>query len=204
MDMRQSTDSSAAAAYPSLDPAVAAGSRDGQGDSGLVQANPAEPKTAKPWAADPADRTRELLDQVVTSIFEVGLLLQATAELPRDATGPHITEALRRLDDVVQEVRLHAVGKRSQATQPGQAGRSTPEMQEQLARTTDHMAALKERVVQTAHALQVAAADTAALLQQQTGLIRRPGRMDYPTEVKRWQAFADQAGQMAKRWEQPS
>jgi len=26
--------------------------------------------------------------------------------------------------------------------------------------------------------------------------------MDYPTEIKRWQVLADQAEQMAERWEQ--
>jgi hypothetical protein len=26
--------------------------------------------------------------------------------------------------------------------------------------------------------------------------------MDYPAEIKRWRAFADQAEQMARRWEQ--
>jgi len=31
----------------------------------------------------------------------------------------------------------------------------------------------------------------------------RPQRMDYPTEIKRWRDFADQAGELAKRWEQP-
>jgi hypothetical protein len=28
--------------------------------------------------------------------------------------------------------------------------------------------------------------------------------IDYPTEFKRWRAFAGQAGQMAKRWVQPT
>jgi hypothetical protein len=57
-------------------------------------------------------------------------------------------------------------------------------------------------MTRAARALQASAADYAALLEQRASLTRRPGRMDYPTEVKRWQAFADQAGQMAKRWEQ--
>jgi hypothetical protein len=35
---------------------------------------------------------------------------------------------------------------------------------------------------------------------QQADLIRKPWRMDYPAEIKRWRAVADQAEQMAKRW----
>jgi len=31
-------------------------------------------------------------------------------------------------------------------------------------------------------------------------LIRKPWRMDYPAEIKRWRALADQAEQMARRW----
>jgi hypothetical protein len=46
-----------------------------------------------------------------------------------------------------------------------------------------------------------AAADTAALLERQADLIEPPGRIDYPTEIKRWRVFADQAKQMAERWE---
>lgn len=55
---------------------------------------------------------------------------------------------------------------------------------------------------QTAHALQYAAADTAALLQQRADILGQPARIDYPTEIKQWRVLADQAGQMAERWEQ--
>jgi len=58
-------------------------------------------------------------------------------------------------------------------------------------------------MARTARALQAAAADYAALLEQKADLTRKPGRMDYPAEIKRWRAFADQAEQMAKRWEEP-
>jgi hypothetical protein len=57
-------------------------------------------------------------------------------------------------------------------------------------------------VVHTAHALQSAAADTATLLEQRADILGEPGRIDYPTEVKRWRVLADQARQMAERWEQ--
>lgn len=192
------------AIYPSLDAAAAAERREGQGEPELPDTHPARPKTAgSSGAADPADRAGELLDWVVTSIFEAGMLLQAAAELPRDAAGPRITDALDRLNDIVREVRNHVFGQRTQPTGPGLARRTPPDAQERSVPATDRTAVLKERVAQTAHALQVAAADTAALLQQQADLAGQPSRMDYPTEVKRWRAFADQAGQMAKHWEQP-
>jgi len=61
---------------------------------------------------------------------------------------------------------------------------------------------LRKRVAQTAYALHFAAADTAALLKQRADLLGQPGLIDYPTEIKRWQVLADQAAQLAERWEQ--
>ena len=58
-------------------------------------------------------------------------------------------------------------------------------------------------MAETVRSLQVAGAESGALLEQAADLARRPARMDYPTEIKRWRAFPDQAGQVAKRWEQP-
>jgi hypothetical protein len=63
--------------------------------------------------------------------------------------------------------------------------------------------AMTQRFAQTARALQASALDAASLLEQQAGLVRPPGRLDHRAEIKRWRAFADQAEQMAKRWEQP-
>jgi hypothetical protein len=65
-------------------------------------------------------------------------------------------------------------------------------------------ASLRQRVAQTAHAQHLAAADTAALLEQQAGLPGQPSRLDYPTEIKRWRVFADQARQLSECWEQRS
>jgi anti-anti-sigma regulatory factor len=58
-------------------------------------------------------------------------------------------------------------------------------------------------VARTAHALHSAAADTAALLERRADLLGQPGRIDYPTEIKRLRALADQARQMAEHWERP-
>jgi len=57
-------------------------------------------------------------------------------------------------------------------------------------------------MARTARALQVNALNAAALLERQADRARPPVRLDYPTEIKRWLDFADQAEQMAKRWEQ--
>ena len=63
-------------------------------------------------------------------------------------------------------------------------------------------AVLREHLAQTARVMQVRALDAIALLERQADLAGPPARIDYPAEIKRWRAFADQAEQMAKRWEQ--
>ena len=68
--------------------------------------------------------------------------------------------------------------------------------------TEDRPALLEERMARTARALQATALNAAARLERQADRARRPGRLDYPTEIKRWRAFAAQAEQMAERWEQ--
>jgi two-component system nitrate/nitrite response regulator NarL len=77
-----------------------------------------------------------------------------------------------------------------------------PGLDEPLELAADRTALLHRRVVQTAHALSSTAAETAALLEQQAELFEQPGHIDYPTMIKRWLALADQAQQMAERWEQ--
>ena len=143
-------------------------------------------------------RTAELLDSVSDSIFEVGVTLQAAADQP-GATGPHITEALRRLEDAARAIRDHLFAERAE---PGLAWRPAQGSQQRLAPTADRAALLRERMAQTARALQVTAAGAVAMLEQQARRTRQPQRMDYPTEIKRWRAFAEQAEQMAQRWEQ--
>ena len=58
-------------------------------------------------AAWEAERGRELLDRVVHSLFHVGLSLHAAAAQPADMARERISEALRRLDDTIHEVRGH-------------------------------------------------------------------------------------------------
>jgi hypothetical protein len=58
-------------------------------------------------AAEQAQRSRELLDQVTASLFEVGGSLQAATDLPHHRTRERITSALQRLDDTICHIRDH-------------------------------------------------------------------------------------------------
>ncbi len=192
--------------YPTVDAAIAAGTerREFPGEpapAGITPARP-EPVGLVQAAADPADRTGELLDWVVTSIFHVGVSLQAAADLPRDITAQRITHALGRLDDVVREIRQHVSAQHHQRTQPDLALRRPRQAQERSALAAKHTTLLRQRMIQAAAALHSTAADTAALLEQRADLLGQPWRVDYPTEIKRWRVLADQAGQLAERWEQ--
>ncbi len=120
----------------------------------------------------------------------------------RHAAGVRITEAFYRLDDVVREVRKHAFAERVQGAQPRCRPQVLAGHARGLAQIANRVASLNEYVVQTARALQSAAADTATLLEQRADLIGQPGQVDYPAEIKRRRAFADQAEQMVKHWEQ--
>jgi len=58
-------------------------------------------------AADQAHRSQDLLDRVVSSLFHVGLSLQAAIGLPHHTARQRITEALQHLDDTIHEIRDH-------------------------------------------------------------------------------------------------
>jgi anti-anti-sigma factor len=70
-------------------------------------------------AAEQARRCLQVLDTVVTSLFGVGLGLQAAMDLPAEASKQSIGDALSRLDDTIREIREAAF------TTPGQ-GTSHP------------------------------------------------------------------------------
>jgi anti-anti-sigma factor len=73
---------------------------------------------ARAAAAAKVNLGGELLDSITTSLYDVGLSLQATADLPPDAASKCIAEALRRLDDTIREVRDNAFTTRDQRTCP--------------------------------------------------------------------------------------
>jgi len=55
-------------------------------------------------------RVQELLDRVARQLFQVGLSLEAAAELPGEVAQRRITEALDRLDETIHEIRDYAFG----------------------------------------------------------------------------------------------
>jgi len=105
---------------------------------------------------------------------------------------------------IVAEVRDYLFAEGDQEARPGLARRPSLSPRERSELARNRAALLRQRMAQTALAVRFAAADTATLLGQQAKLFEQPGRIDYPTEIKRWQALADQAGLIAERWEQRS
>ncbi len=73
---------------------------------------------ARAAVADHTRRDRELLDQVVDGLFQVGLSLQAAVDLPREVARERITEALDQLDDTIQEIRAYAFSPASEGMPP--------------------------------------------------------------------------------------
>ena len=63
---------------------------------------------ARGMAADQTAQTKDLLDRIVQQLFQVGLSLQATADLPGEVARKRLGEALDRLDQVINEIRDHA------------------------------------------------------------------------------------------------
>jgi hypothetical protein len=62
---------------------------------------------------------------------------------------------------------------------------------------------LDAHIAHVTRALQATALNAAAQLERQADRARPPARLDYQAEIKRWLAFAEEAEQMARRWEQP-
>ncbi len=151
--------------------------------------------------ADRAALAGELLDSVVSRIFSAGLILQAVTDLPHHVAVQRVTEAVGRLDDVVREIRDHVFAEHRQGTQEDLAWTPPPSVLERSALARNRVAVLQQRVAQTAYALQWSATDTAALLERQADRVGLPANIDYPAEIKRFRALADQASQIAERWD---
>jgi hypothetical protein len=77
-------------------------------------------------AAEHAQRSQELLDQVTASLFDVGVSLQAAMDLPHHRARERITAALQRLDDTICHIRDHVFATGPTVTPrpapPGDAG----------------------------------------------------------------------------------
>lgn len=155
-------------------------------------------------AASVDDAMSRFAGYVVNRLFSVGLNLESARSIVGEGpAGDRVAAATGEVDRLIRDVRAVLFDL---AADRGTHSRDrwSPLGREHLAPAEDRAALLQERMARTARALQAAAADYAALLEQSAALVRRPGRMDYPAEIKRWQAFADQAEQMARRWGQPT
>jgi hypothetical protein len=62
---------------------------------------------ARAAASDHDNHSEELLDRVASSLFHVGVSLQAAAGQPAHVASERITDALLRLDEVIHEIRDH-------------------------------------------------------------------------------------------------
>lgn len=179
------------AVYPDLDAAIAAGvaSRERHGET-------------ETRIEDRAARAEELLVRTADTISNVGAIVRDEIHEPSDVTVLRITEALDRLDGIIREIRDHLFAERVHGGGPGVARPPSPDLLERSALTRDHSLLLRSHVAQSARAVQSTAADTAALLERRADILGLNARVDYRTEIKRWQVLRDQAGQMAERWEQ--
>jgi len=74
-----------------------------------------------PVTAEEERRGRELLDTVVTSLFRVGLSLQAATSLPAEAARQRIDDALGHPDEVIRQIRDGAFTARGHGTSPHSA-----------------------------------------------------------------------------------
>jgi anti-anti-sigma factor len=73
---------------------------------------------ARAAVGEQTHRHRELIDAVVQSLFQVGLSLQAAVNLPGEVARERITEALRRLDDTIQDIRDDAFAAPGEEPRP--------------------------------------------------------------------------------------
>ncbi len=67
-------------------------------------------------AARQARLGQDLLDSITASLYDVGLSLQAAADLPHDAASKGIAGAIRHLDDTIRQIRDTAFTTRDQET----------------------------------------------------------------------------------------
>jgi len=69
--------------------------------------------------AEQQHRGRDLLDTIITTLFDVGLSLQAAIDLPAEAVRQRITEALGDLDEVISHIRSTAYTSGNRRGAPG-------------------------------------------------------------------------------------
>jgi hypothetical protein len=156
----------------------------------------------------PLDRLDEQLSELcrIAELARQAAIYQTT-ELLLDAADAHEQAAIayeraggneHATDHQVRAMRHRQAGALRRATAASLASRA-PKTRD----SEDLPALLLEGMAHTAHALQATALNAAEWLERQADRARLPTRLDYRAEIKRWRALADQAEQMARRWEQP-
>ena len=147
-------------AYPTLEAAIAAAERpETPGEPASAATPPAAPGRGDPVRAAAAQRAGgagDLLEWAVSSIFNVGMSLQAAVDLPGNLTKQRITEALVRLDDVVRGIRHHVLAGHGQQRQRDLAWSLPPDLDEHFELAANRTALLHQRAAQTAHAVRSA------------------------------------------------
>jgi hypothetical protein len=130
--------------------------------------------------AAPADTMPGLAGYIVNGLFSVGLSLESARSIVGNGpAGDRIAVATDKVDRLIRDMRTALFGL-----------------------AEDRPALVEEHMARAARALQETALAAIARLERQADRAGPPGRLDYPTEIKRWWALADQAQQMAERWEQ--
>jgi hypothetical protein len=135
-----------------------------------------------PMGPVPQDKMSDFVGYVVNRLFSIGLKLESARSIVRgdDLACERIRAATGEIDQLIQDIQVTAFN-------PG----------------TDPGAALKDHIAFTAREIQARALDAAARLGRRDNVASHPWGLDRGAEMKVWQAFAEQAEQMARRWELP-
>jgi hypothetical protein len=132
-----------------------------------------------PESASTEETLSQFAGDLVNRLFAIGLSLNdARSSVGHGQADNRIIATTDEVDRLIRDIRTAA-----------------------FSLLVDRPAALRARMLRVAVAMQRNALHTVAVLDEASST-RPPVRLDYLTEIKRWRAFADQAEQMARRWEQ--
>lgn len=138
---------------------------------------------------------------IVNRLFAVGLKLELAHRLTGEGgAGNRIALASDEVDQLIRDIRATLLGIAADAGKRLTSDHLTSDRPTSDRPTSDRVT--RDRLTQTARELEATALRTVAFLERQGDAGRQPSRIDYPAEIKRWQAFAHHAEEMAKRWEQ--
>jgi len=116
---------------------------------------------------------------IVHRLFSVGLSLESARSIVADGpAADRIAAATEEVDLLIRDLRTATLGP-----------------------DRDRPALLRERMTRMAREFQDGALSAADLLERRASHTRPPTQVDYQAEVKCWRGIADQADQMAKRWQ---